>query len=58
MSRYLTNSNYTERWTCPDCYHDHDSMVTECAGCGVTLRCTIELEPVPYCWIDDDQDAD
>lgn len=54
----ISNSAYEDRWTCPECYHDHRDMVTECAMCGEKLHCTIEMEPVPYCMSGDDLPED
>jgi hypothetical protein len=36
---YLENGTDEERWTCPDCYHDHRQRVTTCEKCGIGLRC-------------------
>lgn len=47
-----SNGAYVERWTCPNCYHDHDAEVSRCAGCGAGLICSIENEPHAYCVLD------
>jgi hypothetical protein len=28
------------RWTCPECFHDHDRRVNKCDECGSRLKCT------------------
>lgn len=56
-----SNGPDVERWTCPNCYHDHDGKVTECASCKVRLKCTIERPPIAVCMIaypDDKDDED
>lgn len=54
----LTNGPWQDRWTCPNCHHDHDDKVTKCEGCGVALRCWTENEPVSVCAIADPDEAD
>ena len=44
-----TNAPFLDRWTCPECFHDHMRRVTACAGCGATLKCTVERQPVAIC---------
>lgn len=59
MSDRCTNAPYVEIWTCPNCYHDHDCEVDECASCKVALTCTTEHPPIAVCTIagrDDDED--
>ena len=58
---YCENGPYQERWTCPNCYHDHEEEVTKCEGCGIALECTTEHHPVSRCTVADpveDTDAD
>ncbi len=52
------NGPWQEIWTCPNCYHDHDGEVNNCAGCGVALSCTIEREPIAVCTIIDPAERD
>jgi len=47
----LTNTPWDNRYTCPECYHDHHKSVTVCEGCGVALECTIERVPVYTCTV-------
>lgn len=51
-----SNGPWESRWTCPACYHDHDTEVDTCAGCGVALLCEIWRDPVPVCTIIDPAD--
>lgn len=59
----LTNSPWIEdRWTCPNCYEDHEGSLDEqtfLCSCGATLKCTIEYAPTcrAEC-IDPDADHD
>ena len=53
-----TNGPWQEIWTCPACYHDHESEVDACVGCGVALACTTERNPVSVCTIIDPADRD
>ncbi|MDR6847145.1 hypothetical protein [Sphingomonas sp. BE137] len=46
-----SNGPDVECWTCPACYHDHKTRVTECADCGVALSCTIERPPIAVCTV-------
>lgn len=46
-----SNGPFDDRWTCPNCYHDHDGRVTRCAKCDVPLRCTKEQQWVAQCEI-------
>lgn len=46
----LTNPGFDDRWTCPNCYADHEGYALEdttvvCA-CGAHLKLTIEQQPV------------
>lgn len=45
-------SNRDERFTCPGCYHDHLSEVSECEHCGAPLKCYEEEVTEYYCEID------
>ena len=59
-----SNGPDVECWTCPNCYHDHDSKVIACAECKVALVCTIKRPPIAVCMIaypdqadDEDEEA-
>lgn len=45
----LTNDGFDDRWTCPNCYADHnglsDDAVVDCK-CGARLQLTVEYQPV------------
>lgn len=51
------NGPWEERWTCPACYHDHQTRVAACASCATPLSCRIEREPVAVCTIVDPNEA-
>jgi hypothetical protein len=53
-----SNGAWETRFTCPGCYTDHDGEVTQCEGCGVALRCEIEQQPIPVCYIADPDEDD
>lgn len=52
------NNGHGVGFTCPGCYHDlpHDDWCGRsgaCPGCGRTIECTIEDEPVSVCRLAD-----
>lgn len=63
-SLILTNSaGIDDRWTCPNCYADHEDCSdgdTITCSCGVTLKLTIDYEPVcrAECVEPDEEDED
>jgi hypothetical protein len=56
----LTNPGVDDRFTCPNCYEDHTGILEDtaraCDGCGVTLRFSVEQQPVAVCEIVEGED--
>lgn len=45
--------NLDDRFTCPGCYTDHFSIVTECSNCAAPLKCYEEEVTNYFCAIRD-----
>jgi hypothetical protein len=54
---FCSNGPWDERWTCPNCYHDHSRQVTTCENCSASIRCTWETQRVAVCTIADSDDS-
>jgi hypothetical protein len=59
-----SNPGFTDRFTCPGCYTDHEarpgsnSPVFRCCECGAPLRLSIEQQPVAVATVCDEDEEE